>query len=584
VRPSRYTSRLRASYTAGEKEQVEYLLAITRVELALCCLVAIYLDPKEPAQHAALAYGLMTAYVLYSVALALWQRMRPSGTAAFQVATHGMDISWALAITLFTDPFFVFFVFVLLAAAYRWGMRETLWTAVGAVVLLLGVALVVPNGPFSSGAEGAFDLNRFIIRSGYLVVAGFMLGLLAEREKRLRAETSWLAQRVVKAQSGFGLRGTLETFLGDLLHLFDGRKAMVVAKETESGKAYLWEARREGQSNNVSLHLYELSATARQDYFFPSKAASWYATRQRDQSWEIVALDAEGRRLPNLSMALGKPFEDCGWFAAVSFDFGAEWSGRMILEDIARDEDREAVLSFLQRVIHEVGPSLQNVYLMRRLRSRVGAVERARVARELHDGPIQSLLAAEMHVNALRRQAAAPSPHLEEQLKPVEEMIHQEVLGLRELMEQMKRISVVPEKFLECLRDSVNQFGRETGIFAAFVSELDEVHLSSYVCRELVRITQEALINVRKHSNASEVLVRFGRSEGQWMLVIDDNGRGFPFSGRRTHVELDANGLGPAIIKERVRSLHGELVVESVPGQGTRLEVLLPPRSEWSGT
>ncbi len=100
--------------------------------------------------------------------------------------------------------------------------------------------------------------------------------------------------------------------------------------------------------------------------------------------------------------------------------------------------------------------------------------------------------------------------------------------------------------------------------------------LSPRACRELARTVQEALTNVRQHSGATSVVVRLAAVDGHWQLAIDDNGSGFPFEGRRDHDELDAERAGPLVIKERVRSIGGRLVIHSLPGQGARLEVSIP--------
>ena len=71
--------------------------------------------------------------------------------------------------------------------------------------------------------------------------------------------------------------------------------------------------------------------------------------------------------------------------------------------------DREEELRFFQELVRQVGPAVYNVYLLRRLRLRAGALERARFARELHDGAVQSLIAVEMQVDVLRRQSAKDS-------------------------------------------------------------------------------------------------------------------------------------------------------------------------------
>jgi signal transduction histidine kinase len=208
-------------------------------------------------------------------------------------------------------------------------------------------------------------------------------------------------------------------------------------------------------------------------------------------------------------------------------------------------------------------------------------VARARVARELHDGAIQALIAVEMEVDVLRREASRTenlvkiSPRLEH----IQEMLREQVFDLRTLMQQMRPVEFSPAQLLDHLADIVERFRHDTGITAEFVSVLEDVDLSPRLCRELFRITQEALTNVRKHSGAQHVLVRFGVRQGRWTLEVEDDGRGFEFHGKKSLAELDASRKGPGVIKERVRILGGNLEIESLPGQGTRLEVTFPQKA-----
>jgi signal transduction histidine kinase len=87
---------------------------------------------------------------------------------------------------------------------------------------------------------------------------------------------------------------------------------------------------------------------------------------------------------------------------------------------------------------------------------------------------------------------------------------------------------------------------------------------------------QEGLANVRKHSGARHVLVRAAAADGRLKLSIEDDGRGFPFSGRLSQPELTAVRQGPVVIMERVRELGGEISVESRPGHGARVDVAVP--------
>ena len=94
------------------------------------------------------------------------------------------------------------------------------------------------------------------------------------------------------------------------------------------------------------------------------------------------------------------------------------------------------------------------------------------------------------------------------ELGRIQGLLREEVLKLRELMQQMKAIAVDSRKFMSIVTDSVERFERETGISARFVSDIEKLDMPDKVCRELLRIVQEGLVNVRKHSSARHALVR----------------------------------------------------------------------------
>jgi signal transduction histidine kinase len=180
----------------------------------------------------------------------------------------------------------------------------------------------------------------------------------------------------------------------------------------------------------------------------------------------------------------------------------------------------------------------------------------------------------------VRRQSATQSAPLTAELGRIQGLLREEVLKLRELMQQMKSLEVDSSNFFRFLEDTVERFQRETGIGARFVSEVDQIHMPQRVCRELVRIVQEGLVNVRKHSGARDALARFSEDNSFWYLIIEDNGRGFPFTGRFSQAELEQMGKGPLVIRERVRLIDGDLTIESNPGRGARLEIRVPKHRE----
>ena len=178
-----------------------------------------------------------------------------------------------------------------------------------------------------------------------------------------------------------------------------------------------------------------------------------------------------------------------------------------------------------------------------------------------------------------RRQTADDPVRMADELRRIHGRLREEILNVRDLIQRIKPMELNGRQFLDSMAQMVDKFRRETGISATFVSEFQEITLPQHLAREVARIIQEALVNVRKHSHARNVLVRFAGEDGLWKLVIEDDGRGFEFSGRLSQAELDLSRRGPLVLKERVRSIGGELAIESVPGHGARLEIALPQKA-----
>ena len=167
-------------------------------------------------------------------------------------------------------------------------------------------------------------------------------------------------------------------------------------------------------------------------------------------------------------------------------------------------------------------------------------------------------------------------PQSEDPLVRIQQSVRKEIVDLRELTQQLRSYDIDSGNFLGFLSGLALKFQCEHGITARFVPEVESVTLQPNVCGELARIVLEALVNVRKHSQASEVFVRLGHRNGDMVISILDNGRGFGFTGHRTHDELMASGIGPAIIMERARGIRARVSIESVEGSGTCLEISIP--------
>jgi signal transduction histidine kinase len=327
----------------------------------------------------------------------------------------------------------------------------------------------------------------------------------------------------------------------------------------------------------------ELNDREEKAWLFPDPARAWHAVVAPEGRGALFAIDDgmwQLRRLQGSMPPIIAGDSASRTVTAVNIGLSPEWSGRIYLFDIAATDDLDRAVHFLDAIAEHISPPLTNVLLHRRLRAQDSAAERARVARELHDGAIQSLIGIDMRLEALRRRKDLSAP-ADEEVHAVQRLLRGEVMALRELMQALRPIELdANEKLADVLAGIVERFRRDSGISARFVLSGEPPSLRPAAALEVVRLVQEALVNVRKHSRAHNVLVRLLQDGAQCRVVIEDDGRGFDFDGYLSAGELDALRTGPAIIKERARALGAELAVYSEAGVGARIEVTLAAEPE----
>lgn len=213
-----------------------------------------------------------------------------------------------------------------------------------------------------------------------------------------------------------------------------------------------------------------------------------------------------------------------------------------------------------------------------RLEAAADSAQRAqsRVSVELHDGIVQSLFSVECYIERIRSKVDDLSPEASEDLENLQDLVHKTSVKLRDIVWQERPLDLGSKSFFEYVNNLVAEFEQDTGIAVRFTWDSGEISPPPSGASELVRIIQEALLNIRKHSGARNVSIHCGVTRRKLWFRIDDDGQGFDFSGRLGMVELETTAQGPFVIRERVSALGGELAVESKPGRGARLEIALP--------
>lgn len=199
----------------------------------------------------------------------------------------------------------------------------------------------------------------------------------------------------------------------------------------------------------------------------------------------------------------------------------------------------------------------------------VQSVERRHIARELHDSLSQQLIAIQMLSGQLGLEVkGARARRL---LKEMRGATDEAIRAVRTLS-----FALHPpgddEQIVEGLRHFLNGFSRRTGLPVSFAARITRPLALQPLQIALFRITQEALANAHRHSEASRVSVRLLEAPGEIVLSVVDNGRGF--DPERIHNE-GIEGVGIPSMRERAQELGGTLSFEPTR-KGTRLVARLP--------
>jgi len=210
--------------------------------------------------------------------------------------------------------------------------------------------------------------------------------------------------------------------------------------------------------------------------------------------------------------------------------------------------------------------------------------ERSRLAEELHDGPAQALANAIFQTEFVERALGEGGEAAVLELRRLRALLQRELETLRAYISQLRPPLNEPEALEEALQDAATSLTEYTGIPVDVRLEASGAGLEVTARNAVLRVAQEALRNVGKHSGASRawLVTRFagGRPGGEWEMEVGDDGRGFDLAApaedqRRRH-------FGLRFMRERSDLLGARLSIESEPAAGTVVRLRLSTAGERS--
>jgi two-component system, NarL family, nitrate/nitrite sensor histidine kinase NarX len=201
--------------------------------------------------------------------------------------------------------------------------------------------------------------------------------------------------------------------------------------------------------------------------------------------------------------------------------------------------------------------------------------ERNIIGNELHDSLAQSLIGMRLQLKMLSESIArkdfGPAQY---EAKALRRAMTQANADLRSLLTNY-RLKIDEAGFEQTVSNLVERFRRETGIAVFFQNECQTLALTPNQEIQVFYIIQEALTNIRKHSNARNVRILLNNEGDLYTVLIEDDGLGM--AGPDAPMPVEHAGL--AIMRERTQRLPGQFVIESEPGEGTRIVLIFnaPP-------
>lgn len=552
----------------------ERLVALARVLFAFAVTLTLWIEPIGTFRNQHILFAVVAAYGVYALSAAFVSPLVHLRFPAYRLVSHGIDTFVALALVWASadigTPLRIFATFAILAAGLRFGWRAIVATTVAVAAMLVGVALY--TGGFLH--DPSFRLIHLTIGLSFYAVLAAVLSHLKNREEKVRDDLDRLASW---PRTPFGeTAAMLRDVLGNAALVLRGRELVLIWEEGEEPWLHL--ARWSEASFAVQREppdRFDPLVTP------PLKGESFFTRNLRHRRPLVVYRKENGiatwRGIPVheglLEILTGENL------LSVCVE-GESMEGRLFITG-APHPDADALLA-AELVADVVASRLDQAHAIGVIQESAVSDERLRLARDLHDGLLQSLTGVALHLKSAQKLIRADPEAAVRSVSDLQDVILADQRGLRHLIHQLRpfprRVDVV-RRLTGRLEDLGSRFQNQFGLEVRLRTESLSPILSESLRHEVFSIINEALANAARHAAARTVDVEVFTRDDEVRIVICDNGKGFSFRGRYDLDQLNRLRIGPVTLKERISSLGGSLVIDSSDA-GSKLEIRVPAREE----
>ena len=518
--------------------------------LACVFFMAVWFDATQPALGGDQIYLLLGVYCAFAIALTAviwnnwWNDARLAGPA------HVLDVLLFTVLVFstagYTSPFFIFFIFILFSAAIRWGWRETALTAAALVILYSAAGIMVAVRP-----ETDFDLQRFLVRGGQLLILSGMLVWFGMHQRR----SSW-AVLVANMPQPPSDEPLLHGVLSEAADCAAARCAWLVWRGFDEAERASFRFEQRVLSVNDRFD-WPLSNDDRQPFLFDldtDRALFRVANGQPEFAKASDVLEVACARSLGLRNGLAIP---------LASDSG---KGVLFLERI--DGLSIDHLEFAEILASEIASRLRRHDLFQAVEATAEARARLGLARDLHDSIVQFLAGAAFRIEALMRRSQS-GEDVSDDLRVIKTLMLEEQLDLRAFIDALRRGREVKFESLVAELDVLaEKLAKQWRIDCRFSSDAEHRSVPARILIDAQQLVRESVANAVRHGQASTVNIALSTVEDRLRLQLDDDGRGLTKA-------TDGQVNQPWSLKERVRDAGGELDMESMD-RGTRLTIMLP--------
>lgn len=274
-------------------------------------------------------------------------------------------------------------------------------------------------------------------------------------------------------------------------------------------------------------------------------------------------------------------FQNCAMALCLPLRAGFQIFGAMLIGSQKKVELDKEQYQLFNAVADQAVIALQNAQLYQRLEAEkqriIEADEEARkeLARDLHDGPTQSIAAIAMRINFIRSLMTKNPEQALGELEKVEQLAKQTSKEIRGMLFTLRPLVLETQGLTAAVETVITRLQETDGMNIKLVGGENGDLLSESAQGVVFSIVEEALGNARKYAEAEQIIVRFWQEDNLFVAMVKDNGKGFDVQDVNTDYS-SRGSLGMINMRERAERIDGSLKLESALGEGTSVTLVVP--------